>query len=204
MDHWENHTCIRFVPRTTQRDYVTFFPGKGCYSYIGRIGGNQGISVGRWCLAVYIVLHEIGHAIGYFHEQSRPDRDEHVKIIKENIGDNRELQFEKLTEDKVDSYGVGYDYNSIMHYDETAFSRNGNQTIVALDPDIPIGMAQVLSALDIEQTKRLYNCPGMLEYCVADSMHLSVCVCVCVCVCARACVRACVRAFVRRVCVCVL
>ena len=48
-----------------------------------------------------------------------------------------------------------------MHYDATLFSRNGRPTIIAHDEDIPIGRARELSELDIEQTKRLYNCPGM-------------------------------------------
>lgn len=164
MAHWENHTCIRFVNRTNQRDYITVFPGSGCYSYVGRIGRNQGVSVGRRCFAFFTALHELGHALGYYHEQSRPDRDDYVQIVADNLVDGAESEFEKLTSDRVDSLGVGYDYNSIMHYDGTLYSRNGSPTIIALDPDIPVGKARVLSSLDIEQTKRLYNCPGKYIY----------------------------------------
>ena len=90
-----------------------------------------------------------------------------MQIVEENILDGAESEFKKMSDYRVDSLGVGYDYNSIMHYDAALFSRNGSPTIIALDPDIPVGKAKVLSQLDIEQTKRLYKCPG-------------VCVCVCV------------------------
>ena len=171
MDHWEARTCIRFVPRTTELDYVGIFPGGGCYSYVGRIGGYQGISVGRRCFAFYTTLHEIGHALGFYHEQMRPDRDEHVQIISDKIVAGAESEFEKLSDSLVDSLGVGYDYNSIMHYDANLYSRDGSPTIIALDPDIPIGKARGLSDLDVEQTNRLYNCPS--EYgCMYDACTL--------------------------------
>ena len=120
------------------------------------------MSIGGGCFSFKSAVHELGHAIGFYHEQSRPDRNEYVQINEENIQGGAENNFDRKDETEVDSLGVGYDYNSIMHYDANLFSINGRPTIEALDPDIPIGRATTLSALDIEQTKRLYNCPGEL------------------------------------------
>ena len=39
--HWEEQTNVRFVPRTTEGDYLWFRPGTGCSSFIGRSGGKQ-------------------------------------------------------------------------------------------------------------------------------------------------------------------
>lgn len=61
-----------------------------CCSYVGRRGGGpQAISIGKNCDKFGIVVHELGHVIGFWHEHTRPDRDEHVSIIRDNIQPGR-------------------------------------------------------------------------------------------------------------------
>lgn len=84
--------------------------------------GEQKISIGSsdtsFCRVEAVLLHELGHAIGFWHEQSRPDRDLYIKIIYENIKEGKESQFKKYSRELVDSLNVPYDFHSIMHYPE--------------------------------------------------------------------------------------
>ncbi|KAG9511404.1 Tolloid-like protein 1, partial [Fragariocoptes setiger] len=136
MRHWENHTCVRFVQRTAEHsNYIVFTErGCGCCSYVGKRGtGAQAISIGKHCDKFGIVVHELGHVVGFWHEHTRPDRDQHVQIINQNILPDHRTDFNKLTDDEVNSLGLAYDYDSIMHYATNTFAKNIN-----LDTILPL------------------------------------------------------------------
>ena len=68
------------------------------------------------------IQHEFIHSIGAYHVQSRPDRDDYVKINTWNIKSGMEHNFKKQTDAKT--YGIPYDPKSIMHYEYYAFAKN--------------------------------------------------------------------------------
>jgi len=157
-------TCIRLVPRTNQRNYVRVIAAGGCYSYVGMIGGSQDLSLGRGCEFKSTAVHEFMHALGFFHEQSRVDRDNHIRIVLQNIQPGLQDQFEKQSRGNVQTFGHPYDFDSVMHYDKYAFSRARGRlpTIVAnSDPDRDFGqdINGGLSEVDVKQLNDMY-CGG--------------------------------------------
>ncbi|KAJ7385144.1 Meprin A subunit beta [Desmophyllum pertusum] len=158
MREWEQKTCVRFKKRTTEKAYVSFFRGSGCWSYVGRTGSKQQLSLSSGCWHHGIVIHEIGHALGFYHEQSRPDRDNHVTIMWDNIYESNKHNFKKYGTNTIDSLGTAYDYGSIMHYSSRAFSKNGKPTIVAKKSGVTFGQRKGLSTIDAQQMSLRYSC----------------------------------------------
>ncbi len=114
-----------FVPYTSQADAIKFFKsGSGCWSQIGRQGGIQTISIDTpGCLYTGTIQHETLHAIGFWHEQSRKDRNSYVSINYDNIINGYEHNFD-IQQDSIEGgLGSPYDYSSVMHYFATAFGK---------------------------------------------------------------------------------
>lgn len=158
MQHWVDNTKISFVERTPENadqypHFIRFLDTQSCASHVGMIGDNaQPIYLSDAC-SVGSVIHEIGHAIGLFHEHTRPDRDNFVQIDWDEIVNGKDINFNLQTAN-VDTYSP-YDYGSIMHYGENFFSKSGAPTIIIAD-GIDIGQREALSPLDIESVDAMY------------------------------------------------
>lgn len=150
--HWEEHTAIRFKAHENEEDFISFEPGLGCSSKVGRHGGKQVISLGSTC-SVGSAIHEIGHALGLWHEQSRSDRNQFIDTVPENIKPKARHNFDMHIQDGMD---LGeYDFNSIMHYPANAFGIGGKATILTKNGEA-IGQRNGLSKGDILSIKMLY------------------------------------------------
>ena len=178
MDYLEEKTCLRFVHSTSIfRIRIRFQRKKPTCSsnYVGKkpqwhLLIPQVINLGNGCNNKRIILHVIGHAIGFWHEQSRPDRNNFVKPIKENIciAQGKWYDFRRQNNRQVNYQRTSYDYGSIMHYSETAFNncigcstlKIVNQQEYFKQGQPELGSTNKYSPTDIEQVNRMYSCPG--------------------------------------------
>ncbi|XP_073502323.1 embryonic protein UVS.2-like [Phyllobates terribilis] len=160
----EDVTCIRFKLKTSETDYITFVASTGCWSSIGHIGGVQYISLEKsGCVWSGIVTHEVLHTLGLNHEHVRRDRDKYVDVQWNNIQSDAISNFQI-----ADTYNkdlTAYDYGSILHYPNTAFSKDGiKPTLVAvLNSSLKLGQEFSMSYLDIKKINSLYKCRGTTQ-----------------------------------------
>ena len=168
MTEWQDATCLLFLPRNQEEDYVKFYsrPNREyctCDS-VGRRGGEQVIELGYSCQSKGELLHTLGHVIGLWHEQARPDRNNYVQILTGNIERGQEANFERREDVAIDYQGNEYDFGSIMHLSATAYSKDGLQTTRLLPEyanvgDDNLGQRLKLSYSDKKQVNTLYSCP---------------------------------------------
>ncbi|XP_058656704.1 meprin A subunit alpha [Ammospiza caudacuta] len=154
-------SCIDFKPYEGERSYIFFSKQDGCWSMVGNQQTGQNLSIGSGCDYRAIVEHEILHALGFYHEQSRMDRDDYVNIWWDEIIEGKEHNFVKYDDTYITDLNTPYDYESVMHYEP--FSFNKNESVPTITAKIPafddiIGQRLDFSAIDLERLNRMYNC----------------------------------------------
>ncbi|XP_042610500.1 meprin A subunit beta-like [Cyprinus carpio] len=178
FEQYRLKSCIDFKPRAAEDFYISVESHTGCWSYVGRISaGGQTLSIGKGCGTKSIVEHEFLHALGFWHEQSRYDRDNYVTINFENIITGQESNFIKYSENQTTTQGTPYDYYSVMHYDKNAFSNGNGNTIITKRPEFQdvIGQRLDFSEYDLIELNTLYKCSSsisFLDHCSFDDESL--------------------------------
>ncbi|CAD6197455.1 unnamed protein product [Caenorhabditis auriculariae] len=157
----EKMTCVRFrqVPKTYEGDVVRITDNDACASPVGRIGGQQDVSLSKDCYGVGTAQHELMHAIGIEHTQSRSDRDNYLRIQTQNIDPDDLPNFELLPASQWMNL-VPYDYGSVMHYTANSFSKQDDQeTILPRDKDFIETMgSEIPNFYDYENINIYYHC----------------------------------------------
>ncbi|VDL79130.1 unnamed protein product [Nippostrongylus brasiliensis] len=159
---WEKDTCLDIVENESASDSIRVFYGEGCWSYVGRIGGVQNLSLGKGCNSTRAAAHELGHALGFSHTQSRHDRDSYITVFLENIRENWLNEFVLETKEMNDNYNLPYDYGSLMHYGCTSGSKNKKEKLLTM---LPTDLAYTdtlgspfISFIDLLMMNKHYNC----------------------------------------------
>ncbi|EDV93770.1 low choriolytic enzyme [Drosophila grimshawi] len=173
---FDEQTCLHFEelsgPAPVGSRYVHFKKSpKMCGTRVGynpiALGlgsSSHDVHLTEKCLSkTGIIQHETLHVLGLYHEQSRPDRDEHVVIEYDNIPRKYWPQFIAMTESTTTTHNVPYDFGSVMHYPKNAFAKDPSQpTIRALADGVPVDreMGQVVgpSAGDLFKIRKMYKC----------------------------------------------
>ncbi|XP_059049306.1 uncharacterized protein LOC131844433 [Achroia grisella] len=172
IDDIAQASCIKFRPyKKGDRDAVVIQGSRrGCFSQVGYQGGYQVLNlsgrhpVGRGCFRHGTVVHEMLHTLGFYHMQSSPDRDDYVDVVWENIIQPARHNFRKYNTFAVSDFGVGYDYDSVLHYSRRAFSANGQDTIVPKSSGADIGQRVGLSDKDTQKLNKMYCDAGSSNF----------------------------------------
>uniref|UniRef100_A0A1D1YJP1 Metalloendopeptidase n=1 Tax=Anthurium amnicola TaxID=1678845 RepID=A0A1D1YJP1_9ARAE len=141
-------SSVKFMKKTNEKDYIRIIDENGYWSYVGKKGGEQKLSVTEgWPHPEGHIIHELMHALGFYHEHCRPDRDTYV-IVEEGLENN--FDYRRCEGSDVILFG-GYDLESIMNYPLQV-----KQNIIGANN---IGQRQYLSEGDKRALNLLYPGP---------------------------------------------
>lgn len=148
INWWTAGANIRFVKwDKVQPNYIDFVPSAYTQSFIGMRGGRQPIELADWA-RVGNIAHEIGHALGLYHEHMRRDRDKFVTVFCiDDINYKHAYKFDPYVGDFET-----YNYSSIMHYPPTKCLRIPNAP-----PSVVVGQREKITPLDFQTIKIMYN-----------------------------------------------
>ena len=167
LNHWNANTPYWFKPRNGEGDFIRFVRNTSgnCISQVGRQGGRQDIQLDATNCGTGRTIHEIGHSVGLFHEHSRADRDNFVKINWANIQAGFESNFQTYVQRGEDGRDMfDYDFNSIMHYGSFVYARASafgpvGPTMTRLDGTLINPNITALSQGDIAGAVRMLTPP---------------------------------------------
>ncbi|XP_039256616.2 uncharacterized protein LOC120333286 isoform X2 [Styela clava] len=161
VEDYGKKSCIDLIHWTDENDYLNVVETVNCASAVGRGFGSQMLELGVGCGIRATIQHELMHAFGFDHEQSRPDRDLHVTIHPENIEPYYLHNFDKLEERKVLDLGTEYEKRSGLHYGSDDFGING-ATSMTFKPGEEVIITRteerLLTEEDFRELNILYRC----------------------------------------------
>ena len=144
----EKDTCVRFKKRSAvggnnYKGPVTLIKrddtctGNGCFSggSVKPLGESKrsSLTIEKFPLnprsqqAIGLVIHELLNVLGMVHTQKRPDRNETITILYDNIKTDGRAWHQYAPCDHCKTYGTKYDCMSIMHYRSCALSVNKDE-----------------------------------------------------------------------------
>ncbi|XP_055340255.1 zinc metalloproteinase nas-14-like isoform X2 [Paramacrobiotus metropolitanus] len=165
---WRTAGCVTFQKRKgNHQEYILIQhqigPKAICKADVGRsIGRPTRVRLHSDCFSLAIpgiIQHEIMHALGFHHEHSRPDRDDHITLVASNMKSGiDERNFQKLP--RMATFGLPYDIESLLHYGQEVSKSHDKPAIIskAIPPARWIGQQFGLSPLDVTKLKVAYNC----------------------------------------------
>ncbi|GMT33873.1 hypothetical protein PFISCL1PPCAC_25171 [Pristionchus fissidentatus] len=164
MKFWEKYTCVRFKPATSGYR-VEVRESAGCSSYVGKINdrkGTQGLNLGQNCMSIGTICHELSHTFGFFHVQSRFDRDRYVDIDFNNILSGDKHNFDLEPADKTTLRDIPYEFGSNMHYYHKDFARDESKPAIYAKPAYKVYQEGMMGRLptfyDILGVNKHFNC----------------------------------------------